>query len=222
MVKTGFKGKLKSLRRRNTASVASVGSIFPSDVGWLNLGPVLLLLFLKGRGENEWISLLKINRVPFGQDLRRGQVIIWLDHREKWEWWCLGWVYVLSQEYCGGVWDGCPLTPVLLPASLCPSLGHSLLNWKMESDKVRQFPALSCGEKPQQVCQGVHHNVKVGGYGPNLCKTFHLKVRISQQRQSLGEKKVTGNEGFQISFHLSEATEIFCMPTSYYRNLTLD
>ena len=52
-MKTGFKGKLKSQRRRNTASVASVGSIFPSDVGWLNLGPVLLLLFLKGRGDKQ-------------------------------------------------------------------------------------------------------------------------------------------------------------------------
>ena len=41
----GFKGKLKSQRRRNTASVASVGSVLPSNLGWLNLGPV----FLKGR-----------------------------------------------------------------------------------------------------------------------------------------------------------------------------
>ena len=201
----GFKGKLKSQRRRNTASVASVGSIFSSDLGWLNLGPVLLLLLLKGRGENEWISLLKINRTGGG--------------KSSFDW-------ITEKNENDGV---CPLTPVLLPESLCPSLGHSLLNWKMESDKVRQFSALFCGEKPQQMCQGVHHNVKVGGggggiwgYGPNLCKKFHLKFRISQQRQSLGEKKVTGKEGFQISFHLSGATKIFCMPTSYYWNINLD
>ena len=66
----------------------------------------------------------------------------------------------------------------------------------MESDKVWKFSALFCGEKPQQVCRGVHHNAHqsragagVWGYGPNLCKKFHLKVRVSQQRQSLGEKK---------------------------------
>ena len=134
----GFKGKLKSQRRRNTASVASVGSIFPSDLGWLNLGPGLLLL-LKGRGENEWISLLKINRTGGG--------------KSSFDW-------ITEKNENDGV---CPLTPVLLPESLCSSLGHSLLNWKMESDKVRQFSALFCGEKPQQVCQGVHHNVKVGG-----------------------------------------------------------